>query len=116
MYGEAAFAAAITDNCRRAAQLGEWVAASPSMALGAPVVSNICVFSARADLPGPTQSALNQQIAQALQASGEAVFSTTEVGGVSLLRAAITNHRTTEADIETAMAAVDREAEARSAG
>ncbi|MDE4131967.1 pyridoxal-dependent decarboxylase [Phaeobacter sp. QD34_3] len=110
-YGEAAFAAAITSNCALAALMGAEVKEHPRMALGAGVVSNVCVFTARADLPPEAQSRLNAKIAQALQNSGEAVFSTTRVGDVTLLRAAITNHRTQEQDIKAAIAAVARLAE-----
>ncbi|GHD32265.1 pyridoxal phosphate-dependent decarboxylase family protein [Halioglobus pacificus] len=112
MYGQAAFAEAITDNCQRAAQLGELVQAEPAMALGAPVISNVCVFTARSDLDSNAQSTLNAHIAQTLQDSGTAVFSTTKIGGTTLLRAAITNHRTTADDVTAAIAAVAREATA----
>jgi hypothetical protein len=40
--------------------------------------------------------------------SGEVVFSTTVVNGVTVLRAAITNHRTTAEDIRLAIHAVER--------
>ncbi|WP_406645425.1 pyridoxal-dependent decarboxylase [Aliisedimentitalea scapharcae] len=106
MHGEAAFAAAITDNCRMAAYMADRVTAAPQMAMGAQVVSNVCVFTARADLEAAAQSALNADIAQTLQETGEAVFSTTRVDGVVMLRAAITNHRTRAADVEAALAAV----------
>jgi glutamate/tyrosine decarboxylase-like PLP-dependent enzyme len=108
MYGEAAFAAAISDNCRMAALMGDLVTRHPQMALGAPVVSNVCVFSARGDLPREAQSRLNSDIAQTLQENGEAVFSTTLVGDITMLRAAITNHRTRDEDIHAALAAVAR--------
>ena len=105
-------AEAITDNCQRAAQLGELVQAEPAMALGAPVISNVCVFTARNDLDSNAQSTLNAHIAQTLQDSGTAVFSTTKIGGTTLLRAAVTNHRTTADDVTAAIAAVAREATA----
>jgi len=107
-YGAEAFGAAITDNCRMAALMASEVAANPAMRAGPAPVSNICVFSARGDLTPDAQSALNAQIAQALQTSGEAVFSTTLVDGITMLRAAITNHRTRASDIRTAVAAADR--------
>ena len=106
MYGEDAFGAAITDNCRMAALMAKEVEARPNMRLAAPVVSNVCVFTARADLSAEAQSVLNSEIAQALQESGEAVFSTTRAHGVVMLRAAITNHRTRVQDITEAIAAV----------
>lgn len=106
MFGRDAFAAAITDNCRMARLMADEVQARPLMQLGMDPVSAICVFSARGDLPGEAQSALNQQIAETLQETGEAVFSTTNVGGIIMLRAAITNHRTRADDVRGAIAAV----------
>ncbi|APG47498.1 pyridoxal phosphate-dependent decarboxylase family protein [Phaeobacter porticola] len=109
-YGEAAFCEAITGNCALAAAMAAAVEAQPLMALGAPVVSNICVFTARSDLAPETQSQVNAEIAQTLQESGEAVFSTTRGDGRVLLRAAITNHRSRAEDIQAAIEAVAREA------
>ena len=86
--------------------MADRVTAAPQMAMGAQVVSNVCVFTARVDLEAAAQSALNADIAQTLQETGEAVFSTTRVDGVVMLRAAITNHRTRAADVEAALAAV----------
>ncbi|MBE1282973.1 MAG: amino acid decarboxylase [Rhodobacteraceae bacterium] len=111
MHGEAAFAASISENCRMAARMGDLVAATPGMALGAPVISNVCVFTARGSLEAQAQSALNSEIAETLQETGEAVFSTTRVDGVVMLRAAITNHRTRAADVEAAIEAVARMAD-----
>lgn len=105
MYGAEALGAAITRNCELAALMGRLAAARPDMALAAPVVSNLCVFTLRPDLPPAERGALNTRVAQALQLSGEAVFSTTSVGGVTCLRAAITNHRTRAEDVERAIAA-----------
>ncbi len=112
MNGEAAFAEAITDNCRMAALMGETVEAQADMALGMVPVSNVCVFTARNDLEPEAQSALNSEIAQSLQESGAAVFSTTRIDGVMMLRAAITNHRTRAADISAAIEEVARLARA----
>ncbi len=109
-YGDAAFSEAITLNCQLAKQMGEEVAHHQQMALAEPVVSNVCVFTARRDLPEAAQSQTNARIAQVLQEQGEAVFSTTRVNDVVLLRAAITNHRTQPADITAALQAVAREA------
>lgn len=105
-YGADRLGAAITLNCRLAAQMGAWVAAQPLMRLAAPVRANLCVFSARADLAADAQSALNTAIALDLQARGIAVFSTTGIDGITCLRAAITNHRTRPHHIEAIMAAV----------
>jgi len=106
MFGEAAFAAAITRNCQLAAQMGAEVAASEGMALLHPVVSNVCVFTADATATPARQSEINTQIATALQLAGVAVFSTTRVGEIVGVRAAITNHRSRAEDITAALIAI----------
>lgn len=108
LHGAAAFGAAITRNCELAALMGSLVKARSDMALAAPVVSNLCAFTLRPDLPPDQRSRLNTSAAQVLQLSGEAVFSTTVINGVTCLRAAITNHRTGEADIRAAIEAAGR--------
>lgn len=108
LHGQAAFGAAITRNCALAATMGRLVEARADMALAAPVVSNLCVFTLRPDLPPARRSALNTEAAQALQLSGQAVLSTTTIEGVTCLRAAIANHRTREADVQAAIAALGR--------
>ncbi|MDU8912185.1 pyridoxal phosphate-dependent decarboxylase family protein [Aestuariicoccus sp. MJ-SS9] len=105
-YGPERLGAAIARNCAQARLMGDLVSGQSHMALLAPVVSNLCVFTADTWLDPAAQSALNRRIAQDLQLSGQAVFSTTDIGGVTGLRAAIVNHRTTKADIHTAIAAV----------
>ncbi|MGH1464983.1 MAG: pyridoxal phosphate-dependent decarboxylase family protein [Cognatishimia sp.] len=109
-HGEAAFAAAITQNCDLVRVMADEVSAAEHMALAMEPVSNVCVFTARADLDAAAQSELNTQIALDLQESGAAVFSTTMAGEVEMLRAAIVNHRTTKADIVEAVAAVQARA------
>jgi aromatic-L-amino-acid/L-tryptophan decarboxylase len=107
-YGQDRLGAAIAGNCARAADMAAAVEAAPHMALLAAVETNLCVFTADSRLPAEDQSALNRRIAQDLQLSGEAVFSTVEIGGVTGLRAAITNHRTRPQHIREAVAAVLR--------
>ncbi|MDA5093336.1 pyridoxal-dependent decarboxylase [Aliiroseovarius sp. KMU-50] len=105
MFGEEAFSEAITRNCELARLMGQEVI-SRGMALLSPVTSNICVFSADPDQTPEAQSALNSKIALDLQLSGEAVFSTTDVNGITCLRAAIVNHRSTKEDVIAALDAV----------
>lgn len=105
-YGPERLGAAIARNCAQTRLMGALVAQQSHMALLAPVVSNLCVFTADTRLDPAAQSALNRRIAQDLQLAGEAVFSTTDIGGTTGLRAAIVNHRTTDADIHAAIAAV----------
>ncbi len=116
-HGADGLGAAISANCRAASQMGALVDATPGMRLAAPVVSNLCVFTADETLNAQDQSALNTRIAQDLQNAGVAVFSTTLADlpsgdAITCLRAAITNHRTTPEDIVQSVAAV---ADARNA-
>jgi hypothetical protein len=84
--------------------MGELVEQAPELRLEAPVRSNVCCFGA--DLPdGADPGPLNAAIAQRLQLDGDAVFSTTTVGGRTVIRGAIVNHRTQGADVEAAIAA-----------
>ncbi|MDC0736757.1 pyridoxal-dependent decarboxylase [Cognatishimia sp. SS12] len=114
-HGAEAFGAAITFNCELARFMAEVVESHENMAVARQPVSNVCVFTLRADLPEVAQSALNTQVAVELQENGEAVFSTTIVDGVEMLRAAIVNHRSTRDDVREAVAAAARAAEAISA-
>ncbi|MCA0042917.1 pyridoxal phosphate-dependent decarboxylase family protein [Celeribacter litoreus] len=104
--GEARLGGSITMNCQQAARFASEVAERADMDLMAPVISNICVFTAAASLSTEEQSALNTRISHELQLSGEAVFSTTKVDGVTCLRAAFVNHRTRDEDLVAAVAAI----------
>ncbi len=110
MFGEEAFSKAITRNCAQAAHMAEQVQ-SHGMEVTAPVVSNICLFTAAPDLPADQQSDLNAQIATHLQLHNATVFSTTDVNGITCLRAAITNHRTRDHHITEAIADVAKVAQ-----
>jgi len=88
-----------------AALMGALAEGSDLLELAHPVVSNLCCLTPRAGEAG--------DIAAALQLSGEAVCSTTRIGGREVLRAAIVNHRTTSEDIRLVVAAVEREVRAR---
>lgn len=105
--GTARLGATVSDNCRQAAYMGELAAASPWLEPAAPVVSNVCCMFPRHGAAAA--------VAARLQLAGEAVFSTTMVdtpdGPREAIRAALVNHRTTRADIEHAVAAVEAEVE-----
>lgn len=97
--GTEALGAQITDNCRQAAYMGDLARASEVLELAAPVVSNLCVIR---PLRGDAAD-----LAARLQLDGTAVFSTTMVDGQACLRAAIVNHRTTRADVDVSVAALE---------
>ncbi|HNP35702.1 MAG TPA: pyridoxal-dependent decarboxylase [Woeseiaceae bacterium] len=106
--GTAAFSAAITRNCELALQMSHCVLSSKDLSLAAPVRMNVCCFSAApASMDDASSDKLNASITQQLQLSGQAVFSTTRVAGRTVIRAAITNHRTAARDIRIAIGAVN---------
>ena len=108
-YGQKALGRAISENCRLAERMGVLVSATPGLRLAAPVRLNVCCFSAAPpEWPGDAQNRLNERITHLLQLAGDVVFSTTRIDGRSVIRAAITNHRTCAADIDVAISAVMR--------
>jgi glutamate/tyrosine decarboxylase-like PLP-dependent enzyme len=116
-HGSAAFGAAITRNCQQAHRMADRVTATPGLRLAAPVRLNICCFSvAPEDMPEGQQDEMNTAVAQDLQLAGEAVFSTTRIHGRTVLRAAIVNHRTCDADVDYAVDAAIAAARRRSLG
>lgn len=91
--------AAISDNCRQAALLGELVSGlvtdsqpEADVFLAAEVVSNVVVLRLRKGID-VTHVAAELQLRQLV------VFSTTIIDGNTCLRAAFVNHRTTDSDI-----------------
>ncbi|HVO10543.1 MAG TPA: pyridoxal-dependent decarboxylase [Vicinamibacteria bacterium] len=88
----------------RLAQLfRSWVEADPGFELVAPVPLGVVCFRAR--FPGRTDAdadRLNDGIAEAVNATGEAFLSTTRLRGRSVLRLAIGNIRTTERHVARA--------------
>jgi glutamate/tyrosine decarboxylase-like PLP-dependent enzyme len=108
-HGAQAFGEAISGNCRLAGSMARAVAATPGLALAAPVRLNVCCFDAApADAAPEARDRFNARLALQAQLDGDAVFSTTRIGGRVVLRAAIVNHRCTEADVEQAVAAIAR--------
>lgn len=103
-HGGQALGQAVTRNCELAALMARLVEAAPDLRLAAPVRSNLCCFSVV--VKDADEGALNEKIVQKLQLSGEVVFSTTKIHGVTVIRAAITNHRTREEDISRSIEAV----------
>lgn len=103
-HGSDEFGAAITRNCRQAQRMAARVERTSSLRLAAPVVLNVCCFDAAPEaLPDVERDALNAAVAQDLQLAGDTVFSTTKLHGRTVLRAAIVNHRTCDADVDHAV-------------
>ncbi|GAN71234.1 cytochrome d ubiquinol oxidase subunit I [Acetobacter syzygii] len=98
-FGTQKLGQVVTDSCAVAQNLARRVQATPRMELLAPVTLNIVCF--RVVVPDVDDlDDLNGELVKDLQVSGIVVPSTTRIGGVLAIRAAIVNHRTTEADVD----------------
>jgi aromatic-L-amino-acid decarboxylase len=93
----------IDQNCCVARYLAERVVSDGLFELCAPVALNIVCFSAI----GNQADKLNRQIVEDLHTSGQAVASITILDGRPIIRTAIFNHRTTKADIDTFVCALN---------
>ncbi|MGJ6964604.1 pyridoxal phosphate-dependent decarboxylase family protein [Streptosporangium sp. G11] len=95
-YGREGHAEIVRRCVALAAGLGERIAALPGYRLLAPVRLNVVCFTlASSPTPGRIE-----ELAAAITASGEAFLTPTVYEGVPALRAAFSNWRTTEADVE----------------
>lgn len=103
----------IEQNARQARYLADLVEAHPRLELLAPVPLNVVCFRYRAPgLDADSLNALNRELLLRLQVSGEAVPSSTVLGGTFVLRVALTNHRTRLADLRRLVDATARIGEA----
>jgi len=110
-YGTRKIAAAISDDIKLAAYLGQLVDQADDFELLSPVELSICCFRyvppELKAASGPNAKAINEQLDQLnarimnkVQTGGKAYLSNAKVRGHFALRACITNFRTTKADIE----------------
>ena len=98
-HGPNKLGAAITTNCEQAQYLGARVSEAQELELLAPVMLNICCF--RYAAPDVSDlDALNDEIVVELQCQGIAAPSTTTIEGKRAIRVNLTNHRTTQADLD----------------
>lgn len=103
-YGADRIGAVVRRTCDLAAYLAARVDAEPELERLAPVALNIVCFRfVAADLE---LNRLNAEIVADLQEDGIAAPSTTTVNGALVIRAAIVNHRTVEADMDALVDAV----------
>jgi glutamate/tyrosine decarboxylase-like PLP-dependent enzyme len=102
--GAEAIGRAIEANCAAARHLADRVAASDVFELAAPVPLNIVCFRIKDDPRGERSA----ELVMRLQERGLAAPSTTRIGGVPVIRAAIFNHRTTLADVDAVFEAAAR--------
>jgi aromatic-L-amino-acid decarboxylase len=101
-YGADAMGQVIAQTCDLAAELAARVSAEPELELMAPVALNIVCFRYRS----ADADALNADIVADLQIAGAVAPSLTRLDGRIAIRAAIVNHRTERADIETLVSSV----------
>lgn len=107
-YGIDRLARVIERNCRQARRLGRRVAARRELELLAPVSLNIACFRFAASLDAASLDRLNEAIVAELQLRGIAAPSTTRIGGRTAIRVNLTNHRTSDADLDLLVDAVCR--------
>jgi glutamate/tyrosine decarboxylase-like PLP-dependent enzyme/glutathione synthase/RimK-type ligase-like ATP-grasp enzyme len=98
VYGADALGAVISRTCELARYLETRVMETPELELAAPVPLNIVCFRYRA---GNDTHGVNARIVADLQESGAVAPSTTSIDGRLAIRAAIVNHRTSQAEIDT---------------
>ncbi len=94
--------AAMSANCELARYLAEKVRQSPLFELKTPVALNIVCFSLR----NAGDGAINRELVLDLHETGIAAPSWTTLGGKTVIRCAIVNHRTTRADIDLMLSAL----------
>jgi aromatic-L-amino-acid/L-tryptophan decarboxylase len=92
----------ILENCEQAAYLADRVRGCRELLLAAPVSLNIVCFRFVAgEMDDADRDLLHQDLAADLQEAGIAAPSTTRLRGRTVLRVAITNHRSRRADFDT---------------
>jgi glutamate/tyrosine decarboxylase-like PLP-dependent enzyme len=101
-YGLDRLGAVIARNCAQARQLAALVETAPELELAAAVPLNIvCLrYRGRGGLDADRLERLNRQLITRLHLDGLAIPSATALDGRTVIRVCITNHRTTDADIE----------------
>ena len=97
VYGADALGASIARTCSLARYLAGRVGETPELELLAPVELNIVCFRYRAG----DGDRVNAKIVVDLHEAGEVAPSTTVIDGRLAIRAAIVNHRTSQAEIDT---------------
>lgn len=101
-HGVAKYGALVQQNVEQARHLAELVEAKEGLELMAPASLNtVCFRYSDPDLLDEALDELNSQLLRRLMFSGGGAPSETKIGGRHVLRACITNHRTTRGDLET---------------
>ncbi len=106
-HGSHRLGQAIAANCRQAEYLATRVLEQERLELMAPVALNIVCFRVRGDgLAAAEIDRLNAEIVADLQESGIAAPSSVNLANGLAIRVNLTNHRTTEADLDRLLEAV----------
>ncbi|MGB7985523.1 MAG: pyridoxal-dependent decarboxylase, partial [Terracidiphilus sp.] len=100
VLGTEALGGSISRCCALARVLEARIAETPELELLAPVELNIVCFRFRANDPEDCNR-VNDAIVVALQEAGVVAPSTTRIAGRTAIRAAIVNHRTSRAEIDS---------------
>lgn len=103
-YGRAGHADIVQRNVAMAARLGAGIAADPRLVLLAPVRLNVVCFTLAAE---PSQTRVNELV-KLLRDDGTVFLTPTVYRGQWALRAAFSNWRTGEEDVEQTLAALSR--------
>jgi glutamate/tyrosine decarboxylase-like PLP-dependent enzyme len=107
-FGTERLGRSMAETCRLARLLAARLAARGRFRVKAPVTLNIVCFG----LDGAEADRRNRRIVEYLQVAGKAAPSITLLHGEAVIRCALVNHRTTEADIEALLQALDEAADA----
>ncbi len=93
----------LREHIALAAQFADWVAAEPGWSLAAPhPLSVVCFRYEPAGLDPEALDTLNAAVLESVNASGEVFLSSTKLHSRTVLRLAVGNARTTEADVARA--------------
>jgi aromatic-L-amino-acid decarboxylase len=96
-HGREAFRAAIAEDLRLAQRLSDRIRREPRLELLVPVELSAVCFRVRREADA---NAFNEQLMKKVIARGRVYVSNATIHGQFALRACITNHRTTEADVD----------------
>jgi len=111
-FGRDGLAARISEHCRLAQEWARWVEADPRFVLAAPVpMAVVCFRFVPVGSDDVMCDRLNEEIVQAVNASGAAYLTHTQVGGRVVMRVGIGNILTTERHLEQAWIRLLQEAE-----
>lgn len=103
-YGRDGLQAMIREHLRLAALFESWVRETPGWEICAPRPFSLVCFRRDGD------DAVNEAICERVNAGGEAFIGHTRLGGRTVIRFAVGNARTTEADVRAAWEAIQRAA------